>query len=268
MKITIIGAGNMGGAIARGLAKGSKLVKASDITCTDAFQENLDKLKTEYPQINVTENNIKAVQDANLIILAVKPRILPEVIREIKRSLDFENQIIISIAGGVTFAELNEIFHKGNEDYDYEINTFFRVIPNIAIDVLNSMTFVASVNASKEQEELVVKLFDDLGNTLLISEDLMAAATSLASCGIAFALRYIRAATEGGIEMGIPANQAKEIVAQTVKGAAELLLINKTHPEAEIDRVTTPGGITIKGLNAMSENGFTNSVIKGLKASL
>lgn len=267
MKITIIGAGNMGGAIARGLAKGSKLVTASDITCTDAFHKNLDLLKAEFPLINVSDNNAAAVKNADLILLAVKPWVLPEVIREIKRSLDYERQLIVSIAGGVKFNDLNDFFQKDNDFDAYGVSTLFRVIPNTAIDVLSSMTFISSVNASKEQDDLIMELFSDLGHVLLIPESQMTAATALASCGIAFALRYIRAATEGGVELGIPAYQAKEIVAQTVKGAAELLLVNHTHPEVEIDRVTTAGGITIKGLNEMEQYGFTNSVIKGLKAS-
>lgn len=89
----------------------------------------------------------------------------------------------------------------------------------------------------------------------------------LASCGIAYALRYVRAATQGGIELGMREDVARKAIAQTLIGAAELLLQNNTHPEIEIDRVTTPGGITIKGLNAMEAAGFSNSVIAGLLSS-
>ena len=130
------------------------------------------------------------------------------------------------------------------------------------------MTLIANQNTSDEQDQLIGSIFEKLGKTLFIPESLMNAATALTSCGIAYALRYIRAATEGGVEMGFPANQAKEMVAQTLIGAAQLILQNDSHPEVEIDKVTTPGGITIKGLNAMEAEGFTNAVIKGLKASL
>ena len=129
------------------------------------------------------------------------------------------------------------------------------------------MTFVSSCNATHEQEELVVNLFNELGSAMLIEENLMTAGTALASSGIAFAMRYIRASSEGGVELGFYPDQAKEIVLKTVKGAVDLLLANKSNPETEIDKVTTPGGITIRGLNEMELAGFTPSVIRGLKAS-
>ena len=140
-------------------------------------------------------------------------------------------------------------------------------MPNTAIEVLSSMTFVSAHNATKEQCDLIVNIFNELGNAMLVEERLMGAGTALASSGIAFALRYIRAAIEGGVELGFYPKQAQEIVVHTVKGATDLLLENKSNPEMEIDKVTTPGGITIKGLNEMEMSGFTSSVIKGLKAS-
>lgn len=266
MKVAIIGAGNMGGAIARGLAK-KGTVKASDITCSGPNEPKLKKLLTFNEQFNITTDNTKAVVGADIVILAVKPWMLQSVVHEIKSALNYEKQIIISIAGGVSSDELSAYFPKDTLDDYVGIPTIFRVIPNTAIEVLSSMTFIASNNASNEQEELVVRLFGELGTALLVDERLMAAGTSLASCGIAFAFKYIRAAMEGGVELGFHPEQAKEIVLQTVKGAAELLLANKNHPEVEIDKVTTPGGITIKGLNEMEAAGFTTAVIRGLKAS-
>jgi pyrroline-5-carboxylate reductase len=114
---------------------------------------------------------------------------------------------------------------------------------------------------------MVKTVFDAMGQSAVIEERQMTAATALCSCGIAFAMRYVRAATEGGVELGIYAHQAKDYVLQTLRGAVELLEATGNHPEAEIDRVTTPGGITIRGLNAMEAHGFTNAVIQGLKAS-
>ena len=140
-------------------------------------------------------------------------------------------------------------------------------MPNTAIEVMSSMTFVSARNASKEQTDLIIHIFNELGNAMLVEERLMGAGTALASSGIAFALRYIRAAIEGGVELGFYPKQAQEIVVHTVKGAVDLLLENKSNPETEIDKVTTPGGITIKGLNEMELSGFTSSVIRGLKAS-
>lgn len=266
MKVTIIGAGNMGGAIAKGLAKGS-FVKASDITCSGPNQSTLDKLLSDNKDFNLTNYNAEAVKGADIVILAVKPWLMDSVIHEIKESLDYEKQIIISIAGGITFEQLSAFFLKDTLDDYVGTPTLFRVIPNTAIAVQSSMTFIASNSASRDQEDLIVNMFSELGTAMLVDERLISAGTSLASCGIAFAFRYIRAAMEGGVELGFYPDQAKEIIIQTIKGAAELLEANKSHPEAEIDKVTTPGGITIKGLNEMEAAGFTTAVIRGLRAS-
>ena len=109
-------------------------------------------------------------------------------------------------------------------------------------------------------------LFDAVGKTAVVDERRLKAGMMLASCGTAFALRYVRASAEGGVELGLYPKEAVEAALQTVKGAAALLEARGTHPEQEIDRVTTPGGITIRGLNAMEEAGFTAAVIAGLKA--
>jgi pyrroline-5-carboxylate reductase len=143
----------------------------------------------------------------------------------------------------------------------------FLVIPNIAIAQLASMTFVAPAVATESQHtERVKELFDTMGQTIITDEQHLAAGTTLASCGIAYAMRYIRAAAEGGVELGFRADDAKKIVMQTMKGAVELLEASGLHPEAAIDLVTTPGGVTIKGLNEMEHAGFTSAVIRGLKA--
>lgn len=260
MKISIIGAGNMGGAIARGLAQGS-LVAPSEITVTAATQRTLDAIKKCNGEINTTTDNLAAVKEADIVVLAVKPRLTDRIAAEIKPAIR-GNQILVSVAAGVSFRHLESLFCAPGCS-----PALFRVIPNTAVAVGESMTSVASYRATPEQERLILSLFDELGKSMMIEERLMEAATALGSCGTAFALRYIRAAMEGGIEMGLSAVQAREMVAQTVKGAAELLLRNHTHPEEEIDKVTTPGGITIKGLNEMERAGFTSAVIRGLKVS-
>jgi pyrroline-5-carboxylate reductase len=130
------------------------------------------------------------------------------------------------------------------------------------------MTFLVPVNAADEQIESVKEMFNAMGQTLVVEERLLSAGTTLASCGLAYAMRYVRAAAEGGVELGFRPNDAKNIVLQTVKGAVELLEANGNHPEAEIDKVTTPGGVTIRGLNEMEHAGFTSAVIRGLKAGV
>lgn len=258
LKIAIIGAGNMGGAIARGLSRGT-MVDTNKIFVSDVSDTHLSALKDFSPEISVSTSNREIIEDASIIIVAVKPWLVELVAKEIEKKIDYKKQIIVSIAAGVNFDKLAELF-----DTDA---TLFRVIPNTAIDVLQSVSTISAYNATKEQEELVLSLFSELGKAFLVPENQLNAFMSLSSCGIAYAFRYIRAAMEGGVEMGIYPNVAKEVIVQTLRGAIELIEANNSHPEVEIDKVTTPGGITIKGLNEMEANGFSNSVIKGLKAS-
>jgi pyrroline-5-carboxylate reductase len=257
MQITIIGAGNMGGAIAQGLFNHKTAKDNISICLADVNTEKL-AAAAAYCDKTYTDNAL-AVAKADIVILAVKPWLVDLVLDDINQAIDEGHPIIVSIAAGITIDQIEQHLD----------NTFpiYRLIPNTAISIGESMTLIATQNTTDEQDEQISRLFGQLGKAIIIPESLMNAATALTSCGIAYALRYIRAATEGGVEMGFPAAQAKEMVAQTLIGAAQLLLQNNSHPEVEIDKVTTPGGITIKGLNAMEEAGFTQSVIKGLKAS-
>ena len=258
MKIAIIGAGNMGGAIARGLAHGKVDV---NIAVADLAQDKLDELKAEYNTIEIATDSKAIVADADVVLIAVKPWLVELVLKGVLPTLDLSRQIILSIAAGVDIATL--ISWIGNDKA-----VVFRAIPNTAISILQSMTFAChNANASAEQVSQVETIFNALGKAAVIEERLMGAATSLCSCGIAFAMRYVRAATEGGVELGIYPNDAKQYVLQTLRGAVELLESTGNNPEVEIDKVTTPGGITIKGLNAMEAHGFTTAVIEGLKAS-
>ena len=261
MKIAIIGAGNMGRAIAAGLAK-SKLVQSRDIICTARTQETLDKIKAIVPGIIVTTDNSFAAKEADIIILAVKPWQMEDVIEDIREHFDLLNQIIVSVAAGITLEELGNWI----EPYASQLVSVFRAAPNTAAAVLASMTLIASANADEDDIKQVCDIFNAMGTTMYVEERLIPAGTVLASCGIAFAMRYIRAAAEGGVEMGFRPEDARKIVEHTVKGAAELLLASGNNPEVEIDKVTTAGGITIKGLNEMEHEGFTSAVIKGLKA--
>ena len=145
--------------------------------------------------------------------------------------------------------------------------TMFRLIPNTAISEMESMTLIASRNATKEQEQLMLDIFNQMGLAMLILEEKIAATTAMTSCGIAYVLKYIQAAMQAGVEMGIYPKDGMRMVAQSVKGAAELILNNDTHPSVEIDKVCTPGGITIKGINELEHEGFTSTVIKAIKAS-
>ncbi len=258
MQLTIIGAGNMGSAIAQGLFKHKTAGDNLQVVVANPGQTKLDAIA---PFCDATfTDNARAAAQADIILIAVKPWLVDRVIADIRPVIDHRSPIIVSIAAGVTIQRLQEQIGR-------QLPTF-RVIPNTAISLAESMTLVAAQDATEEQNGLISSIFGKLGKVLFVSESLMNAGTALTSCGIAYALRYIRAATEGGVEMGFQATQAREMVAQTLIGAAQLILQNNSHPEVEIDKVTTPGGITIKGLNAMEAEGFTNAVIKGLKASL
>ena len=252
MKTAIIGAGNMGGSIARGLAKGS-IIPASDIIVSNPSQGKLDKLKAEFPALQTTHDNQEAVTGAEFIILAVKPWLIKPVLRELKLK---SKQILISVAAGISFEELAQ------NVADKEM-TMFRIIPNTAVSEMESMTLIASRNATPEQD-----IFNQMGLALLIPEEKFAAATSMTSCGIAYVLKYIQAAMQAGIEMGIYPQDGMRMVAQTVKGAAELILNNDTHPSVEMDKVCTPGGITIRGINELEHGGYTSAIINALKKSV
>lgn len=262
MKIGIIGAGNMGGAIARGLAGGNSVSTEHITVCCPNRHGELDALKCDFPAINVSTDNSVAVAESDVIIIAVKPWLLDEVMKPIAPMIDYDRQIIVSVVAGATLDHLAELA-KGYCDAPAVMS----VLPNTAISVHESMTFMCAKNASAEQVSAVKGLFDEMGVTMLVEERLMGAGMALASCGIAYAMRYVRAAMEGGVQLGLYPEDAKRAVMQTMLGAVKLLEKTGNHPEVEIDKVTTPGGITIKGLNAMEASGFSTAVIEGLKAS-
>ncbi len=263
MKIAIIGAGNMGGAVARGLARGS-MVNTSDITVSDPGRDKLEALKAEFPELNVTCGNSRAAAGADVVMLAVKPWKIQEVIEEIKGGLDYDSQAVASMAGGIGTARLRACLDRG----DGECPGVYRLMPNTAVSVMSGMTFMTSVCSTPELDAGMLAMFKEMGDAMLVEERLMNAGMALASCGIAYVMRYVRAATEGGVELGFRAGEAQRAVMQTMKGAVDLLVAGGSHPEMEIDKVTTPGGSTIRGLNAMEEAGFTRSVIRGLRASV
>jgi pyrroline-5-carboxylate reductase len=246
-KIAIIGGGNLGVAIAEGLLK-SKFSKASELFVTKRNVSTLKEL--EKKGVNVTDDNIAAVQKTDVIIIAVKPFQVTEVLSGIKKELT-AGKILISVVTGVTVEDMNSILKNKM--------AMFRAMPNTAIAIQESMTCICQVNANKDQIEYVEKLFSTLGKVVTIEEKLMEAATILGACGTAYAMRYIRASIQGGIEIGFDATTASLVAAQTVKGAAELLLQKGSHPEQEIDKVTTPRGCTIAGLNEMEHRGFSSS---------
>jgi pyrroline-5-carboxylate reductase len=254
-RIAVIGGGNLGGSIAEGLLK-SGAYQAADITVTRRKVERIAHLSEQGVQVH--SDNLLAVAHSDIIILAVKPYNIDKILNEIKPKVH-DGHLIISVATGITIANMEAMLGVPVP--------IFRAMPNTAIAIRESMTCIATKNGDASQVQTVQHIFDQLGKSLIINEDLMDAATVLAACGIAYALRFMRAQSQGGIEIGFDAQTAQTIAAQTVKGAAGLLIEGGQHPEREIDKVTTPQGCTIAGLNEMEHQGFSSSLIKGIITS-
>jgi len=252
-KIGIIGAGNLGCAIAKGFTTHGG-IKSSDIYLSRKRSELLESKKKEG---FVVSDNLTLVKEADYVILAVLPGQASEVLQEVKDELITGDKILISVVSAVSLQELGEWTGKGVD--------VVRVMPNTAIEYGASMTCIAGED--EKSVEQARTLFETMGQTMVIKENLMPAATILAACGIAFFLRFIRAVSQGGIQIGFHADEAGEIAAQTARGAAELLLRTNNHPETEIDRVTTPMGCTISGLNEMEHFGLSSAMIKGIVKS-
>jgi pyrroline-5-carboxylate reductase len=258
MKITIIGAGNIGLALADGIVRSGEATPA-DITLTRRNSTSFNTLTKK--GFKCTTHNKDAVKNASVIFICVLPQQLNECLQEIGSSINPAKQLLVSVVTGAF-----------TEDIRKQINTpnqlrIIRAMPNTAMKAGQSMTCIAASNATQKDIQLVKKIFDAVGSTLLIKEELMSAATALCACGTAFFLRAIRAASQGGVEIGFHAEEAIHIAAQTALGAATLLLQSGRHPEAEIDKVTSPQGCTIAGLNEMEHQGFSSAMIKGIKLS-
>lgn len=257
MTIAIIGAGAMGGSLAEGLLSHTAFAPA-DIVVANPHTDKLEPYAAMGAR--VTTSNTEAAAAADCVVIAVKPWLVERVICEMKPVLDYSRQVVVNMAAAIPSAELLGWLDRGGST-----PALFQVIPNLAVACHESMTFISTPNATAAQTAEVERIFTAVGRVMTVDERLLAAGTSMAGCGIAYAMRYIRAAMEGGVEMGFRASEAQEIAMQTIKGAVALLEHTGGHPEAEIDRVTTPGGLTIRGLNAMEDAGFTRAVIKGIK---
>ena len=241
-KLAIIGAGNMGGALVKGWTKAGM---AANLAVTAHTKRTLDRLTEACPGISVTLDNNEAARGADVVVLAVKPWLVEQVMQEIMPELD--GKLVISVAAGIR--------HDRIDVY---------VMPNIAAEYGQSMTFVEEA----PQATAVAELFGRVGQCRVVPQRLMDAGMMMAGCGIAYVMRFLRAMMEGGVEMGFYPDEAKHIAMQTMQGAVALLRETGLHPEAAIDKVTTPGGITIKGLNELDHAGFNSAVIRCLKAGL
>jgi pyrroline-5-carboxylate reductase len=254
--LAIIGGGNIGTALARGVTAAG-LLGPGDIVITRRQGRLLDRLAREGYRVE-TDNHL-AVRAARLVVVAVQPQQLAAVLEEIRHDLLAGPHVLISLVSGVTIRELRR--YLGAE------LPIVRAMPNTAIAIRESMTCLASDETAGEALRISGELFDAVGKSLVIPEELMIPATALCACGVAFFLRAIRAASQGGIEIGFHPEESLLLAAQTARGAAALLQGAASHPESEIDKVTTPRGCTIAGLNQMEHEGFSSAMIKGITTS-
>ena len=256
MKATILGAGNIGMALAEGLVQ-SGTCKKQEVTLTKRNLKSLTELQKKGFKTN--QSNIEAIKDADTIFVCVLPQQLNELLQEIQPAIDAKKQLIVSVVTGAHTSVFKEILGDRIR--------IIRAMPNTAMKVRESMTCLSSANATQKDMSMVQELFNTMGQSIIIEEGMMSAATALCACGIAFFLRIIRAASQGGVEIGFHAGDALRIASQTALGAAKLLTENKSHPEQEIDKVTSPKGCTIAGLNEMEHQGLSSAMIKGIKLS-
>ncbi len=255
MKIAILGVGNMGGALAKGFLHSG--IAPADIV--------LSRVRPGTPQaleglgLRVLQDNTEAVREADVVFVAVKPHTVGAVLQPLAGALKLE-ATVISVAAGVMLAELEGHLRLARSA------SVVRAMPNTAVELGCGVTALASNGPAGLS--VAQALMARLGLVVEFPEAQFDALTALSGCGIAYALRFLRAGQEAGVQMGISAAMASDIFAQVMKGAAELVLRTGNHPEVEIDRVCTPGGLTIRGINALERAGFTSAVVQGLLASL
>lgn len=254
--VAILGGGNLGTALARGWVAAGK-VEAPRVAVTRRHPSKLEDLSEA--GYAVGSDNVTAVQGASLVLLAVQPRQLGALMAEIAPHLDAAHHRVVSVVSGASIEAIRAGLVSGVP--------VVRAMPNTAVLIGESMTCLAADPADAEALAQAVELFDLVGKTLVIAEEMMIPATALCACGVAFFLRTVRAASQGGIEIGFHPEEALLLAAQTAKGAAALAMREGSHPEGEIDRVTTPRGCTITGLNEMEHQGLSSAMIKGIVAS-
>ncbi|MEM7417330.1 MAG: pyrroline-5-carboxylate reductase [Gemmatimonadota bacterium] len=255
-RIAVLGGGNLGTALAWGWARAG-LASSASIHITRRHPEKLEAFAAQ--GFRVGADNRAAIAECDVIVLAVQPQQLDALLEEIAPDIDSRRHRVVSVVSGAEIAHLVAALPSGT--------SVVRAMPNTAVSIGESMTCLSAPDGAEDALDEAVELFDAVGATLTIREEMMIPATALCACGVAFFLRCIRAASQGGIEIGFHPEEALLLAGQTARGAAALSLLEGTHPEAEIDRVTTPRGCTIAGLNEMEHQGLSSALIKGLIVS-
>lgn len=254
--VAILGGGNLGVALARGWVRAGRFT-ADQVRITRRHASRLAPLAAE--GFAVVTSSAEAVQAADLVVIAVQPQQLDALFAEIAPHIDAARHRVISVVSGASIADIRRALGAQVD--------VVRAMPNTAVVIGESMTCLAGDERPGGALDEARVLFELVGRTLVIGEEMIVPATALCACGIAFFLRVIRAAMQGGIEIGFHPEDAALLAAQTARGAAALSLQEGAHPEREIDRVTTPRGCTIAGLNEMEHQGLSSAMIKGITVS-
>ena len=243
-KIGFIGTGKMGEALIKGILH-AKLFTPDKVYASDADTAKL-KLLEKSRGINPCRDNCDVVRNSDIIMIAVKPQIIPKILEEIKGSI--KNQLIVSIAAGVPLETYEKALPQGSK--------VIRIMPNIAATVLESASAICSGSAVQEEEEAVaVEIFNSIGRIVILPEHLLDAVTGLSGSGPAYIFLIIEALADGGVFEGLDRKTAKTLAAQTVLGAAKMVLEDGVHTGELRDMVTSPGGTTIRGIRVLEDHG-------------
>jgi len=256
--IAIIGTGNMGDALVSGLI-GSGSSSPKNIICSDIRQDKLDQIKSSF-KVRTTANNLKAVSEADIVIYAVKPQLMAAVLNETAKKLDM-SKLVISIAAGVPLAAMESCIGKDMR--------LIRVMPNIAAAVKEAATAIAAgAHASAEDVKLAMQIFNSIGRCIFLKENyLMDAITGLSGSGPAYIFLIVDALADAGVKMGLSRQDSLFLAAQTILGAAKLLIETQEHPGQLKDRVTSPGGTAIAGLATLENGGLRTTLINAVEAA-
>lgn len=256
MKYGFIGAGNMGGAIIRGFLKSGKM-QASDILVT---RKNKSELKHMAEDMGIVpcESSSEIADESDVVFMAVKPVMFSSVIDEIRESVKKNNNLIVSMAAGLTTESIRDMF-----GFDVRI---VRIMPNINAEVFKSATSMCKNDtASYEDIEMVKDMFESIGFVTEVSENMFPVFSAIAGCSPAYVYMFIDALARGAQKMGMNKKQALDIAAAAVAGSAEMFIKSNEHPQVLVDRVCSPGGTTIEGLCTLEEYKFTAGIVKAVE---
>ncbi len=257
-KIAFIGGGQMAEALIGGLLAG-RLCPAESIWVTDPVAARGDHLKSQFG-VRVGSANREAIAWANVVVLAVKPQTLPAVLSEVGPALAQSQSLVVSIVAGVTIKTIAEQMGGAMR--------VVRAMPNTPALVREGMTAMALGNGvSEEDSRLARTVFEAVGRVVLVEERLMDAVTGLSGSGPAYVFLAIEALADGGVQMGLPRQTAELLAAQTVLGAAQLVLESGVHPAQLKDRVASPGGTTIAGLYQLEQGSFRATLMAAVEAA-